>query len=128
MATAITDRPEVRAFVQFMASPEFGSDFAGEAYFISPNIGFDPANYGPTDDVAANIRRSMATVVTEALARGEWRFDASDIMPSTIGAFADDGGPGAFWSAMVQLADGDVTALQAMTQIEQTWSELDAGG
>ena len=46
--SALNDRPEVREFMSFVASPKWGSEYrAADVYegFFSPNQRFDPSNY-----------------------------------------------------------------------------------
>ena len=60
-ASALVDRPEVRALMEFMASPEWGEVWAEDQFgdFISPNRRFDFSTYGDAgvDPAAAGTGR-----------------------------------------------------------------------
>ena len=53
--SALVDRPEVRAFMEFVASPEWGAQWAAEPGddFMSPNQRFDLSNYGDASAILA---------------------------------------------------------------------------
>ena len=95
-ASALVDTPEVRAFMEFAASPEWGEERAapdpfGYNGFISPNQRFDVSAYGdPNLDPSVAVRARLASAAQTALESGVFRFDASDLMPIEIGA-ADRG-------------------------------------
>ncbi|HWM19141.1 MAG TPA: ABC transporter substrate-binding protein, partial [Ilumatobacteraceae bacterium] len=121
-ASALVDRPEVRAFVEFMASPQWGEVWAGDADggFISANRRFDTTSYGdPAADPAAAVRFAMASAVRTALDAGVWRYDASDLMPTEIGGWTEGIGPGAFWQGLVDWVDG-------IRPIEEVLADIDA--
>ncbi len=87
-AAALVDRPEVRAFMEFLASPEWGKRWAGnpEDPFFSPNGRFDLSNYGDvTIDPAAAVPRRLGEAAKAALQSDSFRIDASDLMPPAIG-------------------------------------------
>ncbi|MEN8113120.1 MAG: BTAD domain-containing putative transcriptional regulator [Actinomycetota bacterium] len=75
-ATAVTDRPEVRRLIRFLASPNFGHTLAqsDESSFIAANRSFDDAFY------RGDAKRELATVVHQSLEDETFRFDASALM------------------------------------------------
>jgi alpha-glucoside transport system substrate-binding protein len=128
IAIAFGDRPEVRAFLKYAASPRWGEVWASspDSEFLSPNTLFDLAAYGAdASDSERNLRSSLGTVARDALAAGTWRFDASDLMPSVIGGFADEV-PGAFWQGMLDFVDGVRPMDQVLSDIETAWVALEA--
>jgi len=96
-AVAFTDRPEVDAVMQFLATPEAGTVWAGMGGYVAPYQTFDTSIYPAGIDQVAG----------EAVANAEvFRFDGSDAMPGPVQP--------EFWAAMMDLATGasidDVTA------------------
>jgi len=127
IASALVDRPEVRAFMEFLASPDWGKEWAVEPknVFSSPNRRFDLANYGdPSTNPAAGVRARLAAAALSALRSDTFRLDASDAMPYEIGGITTDGKPGAFYRAMTDWADGNRTIEQAFADIDAEWVEL----
>ena len=122
------DRPEVRAFMAFVAREDFGAALTGSPAFLLADRRFDASLYGPADDPHADLRREFSTAALTALANDEFRFDASDLMPGAIGSFGQDGRRGAFWEGMLDLADERYTAAEVMAHIEEAWLELEAQG
>jgi DNA-binding SARP family transcriptional activator/ABC-type glycerol-3-phosphate transport system substrate-binding protein len=138
--SAFTDRPEVRAFMEFVASPEWGGYWAGERYehFISPNARFDLSTYGgdvSNDRGSEDQRRSeaeigvvvrLAEAVRAALQSDAFRFDASDLMPPEIGGLRSDESSGAFWRGMIDWVDRTRTIEQVFADIDAEWAALRA--
>jgi alpha-glucoside transport system substrate-binding protein len=125
--SALSDRPEVRVFMEFVASPEWGEHWAQERndHFIAPNARFDMSTYGDAaSDPEAAVQVRLAEAAREALQSDSFRFDASDLMPPKIGGSTFDGGPGAFWRAMVDWVDGTRTIEQAFADIDAEWARL----
>ena len=80
-AVAVTDRPEVRAFMAALASPDWG---VGSAQLDWP--GMLPAN--ARFDVASMANPVMGEIVAgiqAAIRSDDFRFDASDAMPAEVG-------------------------------------------
>jgi alpha-glucoside transport system substrate-binding protein len=127
--SALTDRPEVRALMEFIASPEWGSDsWADEpgTAFISPNQRFDLSNYGDVNsDPAVGVRRRLAQSTQWALHSDTFRMDASDLMPAEIGGLTVEGGVGAFFHGMVDWVDGTRTIERVLADIDSAWAALD---
>jgi alpha-glucoside transport system substrate-binding protein len=107
------NRPEVADFVeQFLSEPvqcaQGGDPLSSR---ISPNI-----NVGP-DCYANQILADSAAVLTEAIASGTGRFDASDLMPGEVGA-------GSFWTGMMSfMTGGPDSATQVLDDIEASWPQ-----
>jgi alpha-glucoside transport system substrate-binding protein len=127
--SALNDRPEVREFMSFAASPEWGSHFwaAGDnTGFFSPNQRFDPSNYRDAshDPGVDDVKTSIADATLSALRSDAFRMDASDQMPPEIGALTLEGGPGAFWQGMVDWVDGTRTIEEVFADIDAAWAAL----
>jgi alpha-glucoside transport system substrate-binding protein len=105
------NRPEVTDFLeQFMAEEiqcDMGSVVGSSR--ISPNVNVGPECYGN------QILADASEVLTNALATGTGRFDASDLMPGEVGA-------GSFWTGMVQYMQEGPDSLQGiLDEIEASW-------
>ena len=130
-ASAIVDRPEVRALMEFMASPQWGEAWArhGPTVFTPANRRFDTSNFGdPALDPSAAVYSRLATAAVGALQSEAFRFDASDLMPPAIGAAALNEAPGAFWQGMIDWTAGKRTIEQVFADIDAAWAELRAQG
>ena len=106
---ALNQRTEVRQLARFMLSQRFGRAALGNlGGWLLPNIRFDLDRYG--DD----LTRSFAEIVQASINAGQYRFDASDLMPPVVGA-------GEFWSGIVDLVDGVKTIPQILADIDAIW-------
>ncbi|MFW2380880.1 MAG: extracellular solute-binding protein [Acidimicrobiales bacterium] len=118
IGTAMTDRPEIRALMHYIASPQWGEVWAGveRDTFFSSNRRFDTASYAgivgpetgrtePRDQGETEFRVAIHDVQRAALDADTWRYDASDLMPTTFGAWTEDFVPGPFWQGMVDWVD-----------------------
>ena len=98
------DRPEVRALIQWLTTPEAAAPWIELGGFISPNRHIDLSLY-PND-----IDRAQAEIMQDATV---FRFDASDLMPGEVGS-------GTFWTGMVNWIGGeDLDAV--LQEIEDSW-------
>jgi alpha-glucoside transport system substrate-binding protein len=103
----LADRPEVRAFAQFLATPEGLKNWIIGKGVLSPNVNT------PVEWYANNYKLKVANeIASGATAIG---FDASDLMPPEVGA-------GAFWTeisawASANGADTDAT----LAAIDAAW-------
>ena len=98
------DRPEVRAVMEFLATPEAAKGWIEKGGFVSPNKSV-PLEWYPDE-----VTRKVADIMKNATV---FRFDASDLMPGAVGT-------GSFWSGMVKLVEGaDVDAT--LQEIENSW-------
>jgi ABC-type glycerol-3-phosphate transport system substrate-binding protein len=114
LALVFADRPEVREFVRFLLSPDYGTIAVGlEPSFIAANRRFDPAHYGD------GWRRDVSAVVGDALAKDLFRFDGSDSMPPEVGTFP-------FWEGMVTyLSEGPESLDRVLTDLEAAWDTVE---
>jgi alpha-glucoside transport system substrate-binding protein len=100
------DRPEVRALLEYLATPQGAQGWIERGGFISPNTTV------PTDWYTSYPNTDLVPILNNADAFG---FDASDLMPAEIGA-------GAFWTGMVDwvAANGEGTE-EIFQSIEDNW-------
>jgi hypothetical protein len=115
-AIAVSDRPEVRAIIRGLASPEWGESWAGsEVPFIPAHSGFDLGVYAdPTG-------RAIAGAVLNAIDSGMYRFDASDQLPVEI-AF------GSLHTELIEyVTDPDASAAEALASVEEALDEYESG-
>ena len=105
----LKDRPEVRAFVEFLATPEGLYNWIVGKGVLSPNI------KTPAEWYANNYKLKVANeIASGATAIG---FDASDLMPPSVGA-------GSFWTGVVDWANNNGTNTDAVLQaIDESWPQ-----
>jgi alpha-glucoside transport system substrate-binding protein len=102
--TAFADRPEIWAFLEYIATPEASVTWAKAGGALFPYKDQDVSNY-PS--------QLYQTFATDLAAAANVRFDGSDLMPSAVGA-------GSFWSEMLKMVGGqDVDTT--MTNIDASW-------
>ncbi|SDQ24253.1 ABC transporter substrate-binding protein [Microbacterium sp. cf332] len=91
---AFSDDESTQKVLEFMASPEFADARVKLGGVISANKNADPS-------LASSefLQEAMTTLQDETTV---FRFDASDLMPSTVGS-------GSFWKGMVDWIDGKDT-------------------
>ncbi len=101
---AFSDRPEVLAVIEYLATADAAKGWVEAGGFISPNRGVPADWYGNyVDQAQAEILQGATTL----------RFDASDLMPAEVGA-------GTFWSGMVDWVSGTDTET-VLQRIEDSW-------
>lgn len=107
---AVTDSNDVRQLTRFLASQRFGRAALASAGtgWIMPNERFDTTRY------TSELTRSFAETVRAAIAADQFRFDASDLMPSEVGV-------GTFWTAMVDIISGAKTIPQVLDDVDASW-------
>ena len=132
-ASALVDRPEVKAFMQFIADPEWGERWADDpaSDFTSPNQRFDMSAYAAGDpDARGGFPAKVAAAAHAALAADLFRLDASDLMPAEIGLVTqgDDGKfvAGAFFRGMLDWVDQTRSIDQVLADIDAEWATLKA--
>jgi len=104
--SAFSDRPEVLAVIEYLATADAAKGWIESGGFISPNKSV-PLDWYPND-----VDRTQAEIMKNATT---FRFDASDLMPAEVGT-------GTFWSGMVDYVSGE--DLDAVLQdIEDSWPE-----
>jgi alpha-glucoside transport system substrate-binding protein len=111
LAVVFRNAPEVKDFLEQFMGEKVQCAMGGTAASsrISPNV-----NVGP-DCYANSILADASTVLTTALSAGTGRFDASDLMPTEVGA-------GSFWTGMVQyMQDGPDSLQGVLDDIEASW-------
>lgn len=106
---AATDSHDVRALVRFITSHRFGRAVIADASgWVLPNLRFD------TDRYADDLTRSWAVDANAAIAAGQFRFDASDLMPPEVGS-------GTFFTGIVDLVAGIKTIPEVLIDIDASW-------
>jgi alpha-glucoside transport system substrate-binding protein len=105
------NRPEVTDFLNQFIDQKIQCAMGGTAASsrISPNVNVGPECY------ANQILADASVVLTDALASGTGRFDASDLMPGEVGA-------GSFWTGMVRyMQEGPDSLTSVLDEIEASW-------
>jgi alpha-glucoside transport system substrate-binding protein len=74
-------------------------------FSANKNVPLSTFNYSPVDELSAKVLRDPTTI---------GRFDASDLMPSSVGA-------GTFWTNMTQWILGNQSDQQTLDNIEKSW-------
>jgi alpha-glucoside transport system substrate-binding protein len=111
LAVVFRNAPEVKDFLDNFMGEEVQCAMGGvtASSRISPNV-----NVGP-DCYANDILADASEVLTEALESGTGRFDASDLMPTAVGA-------GSFWTGMIDYMRKGPEALDGiLADIESSW-------
>jgi alpha-glucoside transport system substrate-binding protein len=126
LATGLRDRPEVRELLRWMLSPQWGELWAANpgGSFLPYNEGFDvsrcAANGLPQDVNAMRVR--LCQEAREAVGSGQWRFDASDLMPPEVGLLTESGVIGGFLQGMLDYVDhGPGNLDQVLADIDAAW-------
>ena len=112
-AAAFDDSDATMAVLAYMATPEYASLrqekqtellSGGVSGFLSAVNGQDQSVYQPLEQGFLKILADSELV----------RFDGSDLMPAEVGS-------GSFWTEGTSLVNGDETAEEAATKIEDSW-------
>jgi alpha-glucoside transport system substrate-binding protein len=103
----LNDRPEVRAFAEFLATPEGLEGWIKSVGVLSPNAKV------PTEWYAGNYKLKVANdIASGATAIG---FDASDLMPPAVGQ-------GSFWTGISDWANSNGSNTDSVLQaIDDSW-------
>ena len=103
----LNDRPEVRAFAEFLATPEGLEGWIKSVGVLSPNVKV------PAEWYASNYKLKVANAIaTGATAIG---FDASDLMPPTVGQ-------GSFWTGISDWANSNGSDTDSVLKaIDDSW-------
>jgi len=113
IVAAFSDRPEVWAVMEYLASAEYaterqkaqkartGNQLSG---FLSAALNQDLSYYSPLEQSFLNI------LTTADIAR----FDASDLMPAAVGS-------GTFWSEGTAAVTGEKSVEEATADIDDSW-------
>jgi len=106
MFVVFNDRPEVRAFVQWLSTVDAVKDRVATGAFLAAN------NAVPADWYTSYPMSGLAEIARNATAL---RFDASDSMPKEVGA-------GSFWKGMVKWVSQNGDGTDAIfSEIEASW-------
>ena len=106
-----SNRPEVVDFLNRFIAENVQCEMGGvqASSRISPNV-----NVGP-DCYANDILADASVILTDALASGTGRFDASDLMPAEVGS-------GSFWTGMIEYMRGGPGNVETvLDDIEASW-------
>ncbi len=112
-AVAYRNAPEIKDFLDRFSSEEVQCATGGETASsrLSPNVDVG------SDCYANDILARSSEVTTAALKDGTARFDASDQMPTEVGA-------GSFWTGMMSYMTGGPDSLQSvLDDIEASWPQ-----
>jgi alpha-glucoside transport system substrate-binding protein len=103
----LNDRPEVRAFAEFLATPEGLEGWIRSVGVLSPNVKV------PAEWYAGNYKLKVANdIATGATAIG---FDASDLMPPAVGQ-------GSFWTGISDWANSNGSDTDSVLKaIDDSW-------
>src|SRR4051812_23732466 len=103
----LNDRPEVRAFAEFLATPEGLEGWIKSVGVLSPNVKV------PAEWYASNYKLKVANAIASgATAIG---FDASDLMPPAVGQ-------GSFWTGISDWANSNGSNTDSVLQaIDASW-------
>jgi hypothetical protein len=99
------DRPEVRAVMEYLATPAGCEVWVKTGGFISPNRSVPLEWYAnETDRIQGEIMKNADV----------FRFDASDLMPAEVGV-------GTFWTGMIDWVSGEKDTDTVLQEIENSW-------
>jgi alpha-glucoside transport system substrate-binding protein len=105
LMAAFSDKPEVKAVMQFFTKGEHLKSWMAANGAIAPHKDADLSWY--TND----IERKVGQFVQEATSL---RFDGSDLMPGEVGA-------GSFWKGMTDWVSGSAELDTVLTTIDKSW-------
>ena len=103
---AFSDRPEVQAVQEYMASGLWANTRVKIGGVTSANKAVDASM------ASSEVLRLAIELLQDPTATA--RFDGSDLMPSEVGA-------GSFWTGMTQWLNGEKNAETVLTDIENSW-------
>jgi alpha-glucoside transport system substrate-binding protein len=107
LLVAFEDNPVVQAFAEFVATTEAQEAWAESGAFLCANANCDPSLY--PDEATAGQGEMLANADVA-------RFDASDLMPSQVGA-------GAFWNEGTAWVAGEQELEPTLQAIDAAWPE-----
>jgi alpha-glucoside transport system substrate-binding protein len=108
LMTAFSDRPEVRAVMQYF------STYEGIRGWVVQGGALAPQKDSNLNDYANAVDRKVAETLVNASAV---RFDGSDLMPGAVGA-------GTFWKGMTDYVSGSVNLDQALEEAQAGWANV----
>ena len=102
---AFADRPEVKAFMYYLATPDFANTRAQAGSWISANLGLQASSVpSEVQKTALGVLQNPQTV---------FRFDASDLMPAAVGSDAE-------WKQLTAWITGQDDAT-TLSNIDAAW-------
>jgi len=101
------DNAEAVQVLEFLASDEFGGEWAGVGGWLSPHTTFDASQY-PDETTRAIFQFAVDAETTGV--------DGSDQMPGEVGA-------GSFWRGMTAWVSGQQELEEVLDEIEESWPE-----
>lgn len=104
-AVAFADRPEIWAFLEYLATPEAGETWQAAGGALFPYKTQDLALY------SSELDRAFATSIVEA---SFVRFDGGDAMPAAVGS-------GTFWTESLKLVNGSQDLDTTLANIAASW-------
>ncbi len=108
LMTAFTDRPEVRAVIQYFSTFDSLKGWVQTGGALSPHNDQDISAFG------SPVERQVAEILTQA---DSVRFDGSDLMPGAVGA-------GTFWKGMTDYVSGAADLDQALQTAQSGWANV----
>lgn len=105
IVAAFDDSESTQMVQEYLSSPEWANSRVALGGVISANKGLDPEN------ASSEILKAAIAILQDDTTT--FRFDASDLMPSAVGA-------GTFWKGMVDWVNGTPTDA-VLEQIEAGW-------
>ena len=111
LTVAGSNRPEVADFLERFIGQNVQCAMGGieASSRISPNVEVGPDCY------ANDILADASEILTTALEEDTGRFDASDLMPASVGQ-------GSFWTGMIEYVQGGPDSLEGVLEdIESSW-------
>ncbi|HEX2370484.1 MAG TPA: ABC transporter substrate-binding protein, partial [Acidimicrobiia bacterium] len=128
MVRSFRDRPEVRELVRSLLDPGWGTAWSAYGSWAAPHmtahLGFDDENCRSPNasDQVNSVRVEMCRVNHDAMRAGQWRFDASDAMPPSVGLIRENNRPGAFPQGMLDYIDRGPESLdEVLAEIDAAW-------
>lgn len=106
LISAFNDTPEVRKFMEYLASARAQEIWVGKLGKLGVNKNVDPEVY--PDPITAKAAKMLAKAET-------FRFDASDLMPASVGS-------GTFWTGVMDYVGGE-SLTSVLEKIEQSADE-----
>jgi len=101
------DNAEAVQVLEFLASDQFGGEWAGVGGWLSPHTTFDASQY-PDETTRAIFQFAVDAETTGV--------DGSDQMPGEVGA-------GSFWRGMTSWVSGQQELEEVLDEIEGSWPE-----
>jgi len=105
LMTMFTDRPEVRALMEFFTTPQSASGWLTKGGALAAHQTATPDMYG------VDLEAGIAELAAQATS---FRFDGSDLMPGEVGS-------GKFWSGMVDYISGTADLDTVLAEIDAAW-------